>query len=808
MMNDLRYAFRQLVRAPGFSALALLTIALGIGACTAIFSVVSGVLLRPLPYPESDRLVVVRETNFPKLPEFSVAPGQYFSWVAQSRSWESLTAVRRASYNLTGRGEPQRLLGRRVTANFLRTLRVAPALGRDLSPEDEVPGHERVAIVSHGFWQRQFGGRPDVLGQTMQLDGQPFTIVGVMPASFGWVGKGVVPQPGARADLYTPAAYTADERGQHGAHYIGVFGRLKTGVTLDQARAEMTVIADRLAKQLPDTNKGWGVKLTPMLESDVGEARPVLLALLGAVGFLLLIACANVANLLLMRATARSKEIAVRGALGAGRARIVQQLLTESVVLSLLGGLLGLAVAKGGLGALLALASETLPRAGEVSVDLSALGFSVGLALITGVIFGLVPAVQITRLDLQQTLKQGGRGSTEGVARHRLHGALVVAELAIALVLLVGAGLLMRSFVHLQRVDVGFRPENAFAVALQLSEKKYETPSQKVSFEQQASRRLAAIPGVSAVGAAHVVPLSGPDHNLIFTIKGQPPIAPSDLPSTNYYAASGGYFQAMGIGLVRGRFFAGTDTAASEPVAIINESMSRKHFPGEDPIGRFINVTGDSDKWLRIVGVVRDVRQYDLHSDVTEQTYEPLAQNPFELLTFIVRTSGGSAGLPAAIRRAMYDVDRDQPIATIRPLQELVDGAMARQRFATSLFSVFSATALLLAAIGIYGVMAYSVRLRTGEIGVRIALGAGSGDVLGLVFRQGGRLLALGLAAGIAGALVLTRVLSTLFFGVSAHDPLTFAAIAALLTVTAALACLFPARRAIAIDPMTALRSE
>jgi putative ABC transport system permease protein len=805
MMNDLRYAVRQLLRSPGFSAIAIVTIALGIGACTAIFSVVSGVLLRPLPYPESDRLVVVRETNFPTFPEFSVSPGNYFSWLEQSTSWQSLAAVRNVSYNLTGRGEPQRLQGLRVTANYLRTLGVAPALGRDFSPEDDVPGHERVAILSHGFWQRLLGGRPDVLGQTLQLDGQPFTVVGVMPASFQPQSRRV--DRGVRAELYTPAAYTPDDHSQHGGHYIGVFGRLKAGVGVDQARSEMSLIADRLAKQFPGTNKGWGVKLTPMLDADVGEVRPVLMALLGAVGFLLLIACANVANLLLVRATARRKEIAVRGALGAGRGRIVRQLLTESVLLALLGGLLGLLVAQGGVSALLALAPDALPRAREVTIDLGALGFSVGLALVTGIVFGLMPAIQVTRLDLQQTLKQGGRGATDGSSRHRLRGALVVTELATALVLLVGAGLLMRSFVHLQGVDVGFRPDNAVAVALQLPGKKYATDPQQATFIDRATRSLAAIPGVQAVGAGHVVPLGG-DYVLGFEIKGRPPIAPSDLPITNYYAVGADYFRAMGIGLVRGRTFTAIDTAASEPVGIISESMARRHFRGEDPIGKFIKVTYDSAKWLRIVGIVRDVRQYDLHSDVTVQTYEPVLQRPFESLTFIVRTGGPVGGLPGAIRRAIYDVDRDQPIATIRPLQELVDRSIARQRFAMLLFAVFSATALLLAAIGIYGVMAYSVRQRTGEIGVRIALGARSGDVLGLVFRQGGRLLALGLAAGVAGALLLTRFLSTLLFGVSAHDPLTFVAIALLLSLTAALACLLPARRASTIDPMTALRSE
>jgi putative ABC transport system permease protein len=798
MMNDLRFAARQLVRAPGFTALALLTIALGIGACTAIFSVVNAVLLRPLPYPESDRLVVIRETNLPQFPEFSVAPGQYFSWLEQSTSWQSLAAFQRASYNLTGRGEPQLLMVQRVTASYLPTLRIQPALGRNFTLENETPGRDQVVILTHGFWQRQLGGRADVLGQVLQLDGRPFTVIGVMPASF---------QDDVRNQVYTPASYDAEDRAQHDAHYISVIGRLKPGLSLEQARSEMTVVADRLARELPDSNKGWGVKLSPMLEFAVGQVRPVLLALLGAVGFLLLIACANVANLLLVRATARAKEIAVRGALGAGRGRIVRQLLTESLLLSVLGGLLGVAVAYAGVSALLSLAPPDLPRAQEVSVDLGALAFSIGLAFLTGTAFGLVPALQVTRLDLQQTLKQGGRGATEGAHRHRLRGALVVGELAIALVLLVGAGLLMRSFVRLQQVDVGFQPDNALTMRVSLPDAKYKTPAEQTTFIDQVLRQLAAIPGVQAVGATQVVPLSGSDYNLAFSIQGRPPVTPQDMPSTNYYAVSPGYFRAMGIQLVRGRLLEPTDRADTTPVAVINETMARKYFPGEDPLGKQINIT-NGDSWRRIVGIVRDVRQYDLERPFTVQSYEPVAQKPFDRLNFVIRTAGPQAGLPAAIRAAVYQVDRSQPVASIRPLTELVARSMSRHRFAMILFGVFSAAALLLAGIGIYGVMAYTVRQRTGEIGVRIALGARTADVLGLVFRQGGRLLALGLAAGIAGALLLTRFLSALLFGVSAQDPLTFAAIACLLTFSAALACLLPARRALAVDPMTALRSE
>jgi putative ABC transport system permease protein len=806
MLNDLRYALRQLLRAPGFSVTALLTIALGIGACTAIFSVVSGVLLRPMPYPESDRLVVVRETNPPQFESFSVAPGQYFTWQAHSSSWQSLAALRNSTYNLTGQGEPQRLRAVRVTANYFSTLGVRPMLGRDFTAAEDTPGNELVVILSHGFWQQQFGGRRDILHKKLILSGQAHLVVGVLPPI------GDQPRAGGgrrgQSDIYTPAAYTVEDREQRGGHYIAVLGRLKPGVTVAQAQSEMSVIADRLARQYPDTNKGWGVKLTPMLEAAVGDVRPILLSLLAAVGFLLLIACANVANLLLVRGTARARELAVRGALGAARGRLLRQLTTESVLLALLGSALGVLVAWAGVAALMAFAPASLPRVQEVAIDLRALGFSLALALLTGVGFGLVPALQVTGGQLHDTLKQGGRGAGESAPRHRLRAVLVVTEMAIALVLLVGAGLLMRSFLRLQQVDPGFDPRNALAIRLALPEKKYEIPGSKVLFVNQAVRTLGAVPGVQVVGATHVAPLSGSDYMLTFSIRGRPPLAAYDLPSANYYSVSPDYFRAMGIKLLRGRFFQASDTPDSEPVAIVSESMARKHFPGEEALGKVVNISSGPERWSRIVGVVGDVRQYSLDGEVAIANYEPLAQVPFESLIFIVRSSGPVAGLPAALRKAVYAVDSDQPVANIQPLTEWVAESTGRQRFAMLLFLVFSAAALLLAAIGIYGVMAYSVRQRTPEIGIRMALGASSAEVLRLVFVQGGRLIALGLALGLAGALVLTRFLSTLLFGVSAHDPLTFAAISFVLVLTAALACLLPARRASAVDPMTALRSD
>jgi putative ABC transport system permease protein len=799
MLSDFRFALRQLAKAPGFTAVALLTLALGIGACTAIFSVVNSVLLRPLDYPDPDRLVVLRETNLPQFPEFSVAPGNYFDWRQQSTSFEHLAAARNGSFNLTGMGEPLRVFSERITPNYFPLLGVRPALGRIFSDAEAAPGQDRVAILSHGFWQRQFGGRPDVLGTTVQLSGNAYTIIGVMPANF---------QRGRRTEVFTPVAYTDDNQ-NHGGHYIRVLGRLKAGVSLAQVRSEMNLIADRLGQQFPDTNKGWGIKLTPMLEAAVADVRPVLFSLLGAVGFLLLIACANVANLLLARATARAKEISIRTAMGASRSRIVRQLLTESTLLALIGGALGILVAQWGMSGLLAFVPDNLPRAQEIALDGRALGFTCALALLTGVGFGLIPAFQAARLNLNETLKEGGRGSSEGGHRQRARSALVIAEVAIALVLLVGSGLLIRSFSRLQNVDPGFQAKDALSVALSLPAKKYGTGPQQNAFAEQALAQLAALPGVQSVGATQVLPFSGSDYVFGFTIADRPPVAPSDQPSTNYYAVTPDYFKAMGIPLRRGRFFTPQDAATAPRVAIINESMAAKYFPNEDPLGKRINVPNGPETWREIVGIVGDVKHYRLDGEPTVQTYEPFAQSPFDVMTFVVRTTGPApGGLPASIRTAITAIDPAQPVASIRPLRALLDGSVSRQRFAMFLFAVFSGVALLLAAIGIYGVMAYSVTQRTNEIGIRMALGAQRGDVLRLVLVQGGRLIVLGLAVGLVGAALLTRFIASMLFGISAHDPLTFAAIALLIAGVAGLACLIPAARATKVDPIIALRAE
>ncbi|HVU17402.1 MAG TPA: ABC transporter permease [Candidatus Didemnitutus sp.] len=798
-MRDLRLSLRQLAKSPGFTTVALLTLALGLGSCTAIFTVVNSILLRPLAYPEPDRLVIIRETNLPDYPEFSVAPGQYFTWAHDATSFANLAISYNSNYNLTGRGDPIRVNSQRISANYFATLGAHPALGREFTTDEDAPGKGTVAILSHGFWIRQFGGKPDILNQTILLDGQPFTVIGVMPADFQ--------RPG-RTEVFTPTAFADDEHQNHGGHYCAVIGRLKPGVSVEAARSELGVIAERLAKQFPDSNKGWGIKMAPMLEYAVADVRPVLLSLLGAVGFLLLIACANVANLLLARASSRAREIAVRSAIGASRGRLVRQLLGESVLLSILGGSLGLLFAQWGTSALLSFAPASLPRAAEISIDWKVFAFTAAIAAATGIGFGIFPAIQATRLNLNETLKDGGRSPGDGSRRHRLRSALVVSEIAIALILLVGAGLLIRSFLRIQEVDPGFKAADAFTLRLSLPDKKYSDGPRQLQFAEHATDALAAIPGVVAAGASHIVPFTGSDYVLSFTIGGRPPIAPADQPATNYYAVTPDYFRAMGMTLVRGRGFTKQDLPGSPRVAVINEALAKKYFPNQDPIGQRINVTNGPETWREIVGVVRDTKQYRLDTPVTMQTYEPFAQSPFDFMTFVVRTDGTVHDIATLARNAIFSVDRDQPVASVLPLTTLLADSISRRRFAMFLFAVFSGVALLLATVGVAGVMAYMVNQRTSEIGIRMALGAQRGDVLRMIFGHGVRLIAGGIVLGLVGALLLTQFISTMLFSVGARDPLTFAAIALLLSVVASLACLIPARRATQVDPLVALRNE
>ena len=800
MLSDLRFALRQLAKAPGFTAVALLTLALGIGACTAIFSVVNGVLLRPLDYPQPEQLAILRETNLPEFSEFSVSPPNFLDWEKQLKSFRHLAAAAGAPLNLTGDGEPQRLIGVKATAHYFEVYGVQPVLGRTFLPEEDAPGKDKVVVLSHPLWQRVFGGAADVLGRSLQLNGEPYTVIGVTPPGFVSQNK---------TDAWVPMAFAADETANdnRGAHYLNVTGRLKPGVSAGQADAELKVLSAQLAKQYPDSNKGWGAFVMPLLEYSVKDARRVIYILLGAVGCVLLIACANVANLLLARATARHREISIRAALGAGRARLIRQLLTESVLLALAGGGAGLLLARWGLDLLLALAPANLPRTADIHLYGTVLAFSLALSVATGLVFGLAPAWLAARTDVNEALKQGSRGSTEGGARGRLRSLLVVLEVAFALLLLAGAGLLGRSFERLAHVNPGFIPEDATVIRLTLPAKKYAQPASQVAFADALLARLSALPGVKAAGLTHALPLVG-DWVLGFTIDGRPPVAPSDQPNTNYYAVTPDYFRAMGIRLVRGRLFNERDDAKAPHVALINETLARQYFPHEDPIGKRINITNGPDTWREIVGVVADVTQYGLDRATTNQSYEPYAQKPYTGLNIVIRTEGPTGALLAALRPAVYAVDKDQPVGSILALEDILADSIARQRFATLLLGVFSAVALVIAAVGIYGVMAYNVTQRTGEIGIRLALGAQPRDVLRLVFAQGGKLVGLGLLLGLAAALAGGRLLESMLYKTSPYDPVTLGAITLLLGAVAALACLLPARRATKVDPMIALRAE
>ena len=800
LWQDLRYGARMLMKQPGFTLIAVLTLALGIGANTAIFSVVNGVLLRPLPFSEPERLVMIRETKLPQFPEFSVSPGNFLDWQKQNTVFERVVALTPSVNILTSAGEPDRLRGVRVTDGFFTTLGVTPQLGRSFLPEEDQPGRNNVVILSHGFWQRRFGGSTDIVNQTVTLDGQSFTVVGVMPSAFYFMNRD--------NELWLPMGFTAQEAQNHGGHSLAVFGRLKSGVTLARAHTEMSAIATRLAAQYPEVNTGWNVKLMPLLEFMVRGIAPALLALLAAVAFVLLIACVNVANLLLTRAAGRQKELAIRAALGAARARIVRQLLTESLLLALAGGALGLLLARWGVDALLALTPPDLPRLGEVALDGRVLMFTLVAALLTGLLFGLIPAWQASRPNLHETMKDGGRGSTEG--RQFTRSALIVLEVAAALVLLVGSGLMMKSFWRLLQVDPGFRPENALAVSVELPDKKYAKEDQQAAFFQRLIEQVRTLPGVQSVGATSNLPLNSADFVLGFEVKEQAPLSPGVGQSTNFYAVSADYFKAMGISLLRGRGFTERDNADAPKVAVINEAMANKLFPNQEAIGQHITFDRRNNNlaWFEIVGIVRDVKEYGLNQQTPLQTYEPYLQQTLPAMTMVVRTAADPTNLSAAIRNEVRQLDAAQPISDIKTLNQIVSTSIGSQQFVVLLLGLFSVVALLLAALGIYGVLSYAVTRRTHEIGIRLALGASARDVLRLVIGQGMKLAGIGVMVGLVAAYALTRWMETLLFQVKATDPLTFAAIAALLTLVALLACWIPARRAAKVDPMIALRCE
>jgi putative ABC transport system permease protein len=811
LWQDLRYGARMLLKKPGFSLIAVITLALGIGANTAIFSVVNAVLLRPLPYAEPERLVALWESNTQRLESRNaISYPNFFDWRAQSKSFERLASYYTNDMALTGVAAPVNLRSAVVSPDLFATLGVRPRLGRWFVGEEEKPGI-RAAIISHGLWQRQFGGDPNIVGRAVTLNGKQFNVVGVMPAGFQfpieaepvevWVTSSI---DGEKTDPKEPA-----QNEQRGAHFLQAVGRLNPGVTLEGAQAEMNVIGANLEKQYPDSNTRHGVKLIPYHNDLVHDYSEALWLILGAVGCVLLIACANVANLLLARATARYKEIAVRAALGADRRRVIRQLLTESLLLGLGGGLLGLLLAWWGTAALIRLIPEDVPRLAEINIDGLVFGFTLLTSVVTGVAFGLAPALQASKVELTEAMKEGSRGA--GGGRGRLRGALVVAEIAIALLVLIGAGLLLQTFRRLQQVDLGFDTHDILTAAVELPDARYPKPEQAAAFYRTLLDRVKAMPGVEAVSAVVPQPLSGDTMMISFDIEGRN-IPKGERPSSHFRSISLDYFGVMKIPLLAGRAFTERDDAHSPGVVIVNETFAKRHFPNESPIGKHVKpgiALEGEPVWREIVGVVKDVKhRQSLSRDYEPEYYMPHAQMPINSMNLIVRATNDPRGLAGAIQHEVQSLDRDIPVYRIKTLEQYLGVAVAQPKFNALLLSLFAGLALLLTAIGLYGVMSYSVVQRGQEIGIRIALGAQTGDVLKMVLRQGLKLTALGLLIGLAAAYALTRYMQSLLFGVKATDPLTFAAIALLLIAVALLACWVPARRATEVDPLEALRTE
>jgi putative ABC transport system permease protein len=810
LLKDVRYAARVLLKSPGFTVVAVLALALGVGANTAIFSVVNAVLLKPLAYKDPAQLLLLQH-NYRKIDlKASVSAAGYAYYRDNAKSFSDVAAFTGFSANLTGEGEPERLNGMQVTSNIFNTLGGQAEQGRTLLPEENAAGREKVVVLSDGFWHRRFAGIP-VVGKSIMLNGEPYAVVGVMPPDFN-LGREF---GGQTPDIWVPITFTPQQLDPNVGltnEYLNVFARLRPGVSIQQAQAEMNSMAADLRRQYMPTSDAdnWGILLTPLDEVVVGNIRAALWVLLGAVFFVLLIACANVANLMLARAAVRQKEVAVRTALGASRWRVVRQLLTESVLLALAGGGLGLLLSMWGVDILLKLNNNKIPRAAEIGFDWRVLAFTLGVSLATGVVFGLVPAFQTSAVNLHDTLKEGGRGSKTGVPRV-VRSVLVVLEMFFAVILLVGAGLLIRSFAQLQQVNPGFEPRGVLAMQVSLPNNKYPDQKARAIFDRQMLEQLRALPGVRAAATTNSLPMSGSNQSGSFGIEGKPVGPGQDSPHGSRWQVSDDYFRTMGIRLVRGRYFDARDAEDAPGVAIIDETLARKYWPGEDPVGKRLAFEGSDSqpRWREIVGLVEHVRNEGLEGESRGQYYVPYLQRATSGGLFVVvRTDGDPAALAPSVRGAIAGVDRDLPLYRVTTMERMVSDSLAQRRFSMFLLGIFAALALVLAVVGLYGVMSYGVAQRTHEIGLRMALGAQGRDVLRMVVGQGMTLVAAGLGLGLLGAFGLTRLMSSLLFGVSASDPLTYAGIAALLGFVALLASYIPARRATRVDPMVALRYE
>ncbi|CAN5289639.1 ABC transporter permease [soil metagenome] len=797
---DLRYATRSLLKKPGFTFTAVIALALGIGANTAIFSVINGVLLRSLPYANPERLVLVSEHHFASNDNKNfVSPGNYRDWAEQTNCFEQMAILNDAGRaNVTGGEEPEEIALQVVTPSFFSVLGVPPLMGRLFANDEGSRGRSQVVILSHPLWLSRFGGDPEVLGKPLTLNGGDYEIVGVMPRGFRFLNSE------ARAWVPTAIDPAVNYRAVAGRS-MRSFARLKPGVTIQQAQAEMSELAKRLEKEYPEFNGGWSAHLLPLHEAVVGEIRPILIVLLAAVAFVLLIACANVANLLLARAAGRQKEFALRAAVGASRLRLVRQMLTESVLLAVMGGVLGVVLAYWSLQVLISFAPDNIPRLSEITIDLRVLAFTFGISLLTGLLFGLLPALQTSRPDLIDALKGSSR-STSGGRGRMLCNVFVVAEVSLALMLLIGAGLMIRSFMRLQSVETGFQPQNVLTMRLGLASKDYQKPRQIVGFFREAQERIATLPGVQAVGAINYLPLTGPAWATSFNIAGRTESAPGEAPYTEVRVVTPGYFSAMGIPLLKGRMLDEHDSPESR-VLVINETVAKRFFPNEDPIGKNLVINWEPDENNEIVGVVGDIKEAALDQEPRPAVYWPHTRVAASKMALIIRASGDALRLSAAAQKEIRTMIPDQPI-DVRTMESVVAQSIARPRFNTVLLAIFAGVALVLASVGLYGVMNYSATQRRHEIGIRMALGATRADIMRLVVGNGMLLTLIGIGIGVVASIGLTRVMQSFLFGVGAIDAVTFIAVSLLLIVVALVANYIPARKATRVNPVIALRYE
>ncbi len=815
LWQDLNYGLRMLFKHPGVTAIAVITLALGIGANTAIFSVVNAVLLNPLPYREPDRLVSLWE-NVPTHGRWRASPANFFDWKKQNTVFEDVVAFGGSAMTVTGDGEPEQLLGARVSSGYFAVVGVEPFLGRSFAPEEHEPGKGQVVILGHGLWQRRYGGDTSIINRNVTLNGASYTVAGVMPPGIYPVRpmtNGNITFDEDQQDFLTPMSFTAEWAAARSAHVLGVLARLKPGISIEQASTEMSTIAARL-EQEHAANRGEGIIVSPFMNEVVGNVRPALYTLLGAVALVLLIACANVAGLLLAQHAGRSKEIAIRAALGAGRARLVRQFFLEGLLLSLLGTAAGIALAGLGIKVLLQFVPAGVPRLAQVSIDLRVLGFTILIALGTCLIFGLIPAWHASKPDLQTALEQSGRTSGPGASRLRFRQLLVVFQVSIAVMLVIGAGLLVKSFWLLQRVDPGFQSERVLTAGLTLPVSKYSTPDQINNFHKQLLERLSAVPGVRSATVAYDHPLAS---NWLdsFQIEGRVVPAESRSQSANFIPVGPEYFDTVGVKLAAGRKFTPLDDADHPGVALVNESFVKHYFPNENALGQRIKPGPPGRIWdnqkltsFEIVGIVRDVKLAGLDAPSEPAYYLPASQAPLDDMTILVRTTTDPLSIAGAVRRAVWSIDPNQPISNVSTLEKVVADSIAQRRLNMLLMGLFGGLAMLLSAVGIYGLLSHAVTQRTQEMGIRMALGAQAGDVLKLVLRQGMMLALAGEVIGLIGAFALTRLIRGLLFGVTPNDATTFIAVAGVLTIVALLACYIPARRATKVDPLIALRYE